>query len=489
MSRRSKENTESGYVVGIPEGIAEAVGRGEPISADHLKQLALEIVAQLKPQAKPARKLASLYREFLPALVRDLATDGDVEIPWRKRLLPHLGHETSETLTRARIEAVLEATCKSPRTWNKTRRAGLVLVEAARDEGEWPKDTKNPFTAVKPKSPRKRKVKLLTSEQLLALFEHARPHRRALFASAFYMGPRKMELGGMKVEDLNLPKRLFSVLRSGTRDVTKNGEQRESLPVNDELVPYLEAHLAGHTSEWLFPASTGKQMHRGVGLEKELRRTLARAGIVSGYMHKCRKCRHAEEHKDPEPRKCPEGCMKLWPSAIPVAMRFHDLRHHAASYLKEAGCDNLVRKILLGHTVGDITDGTYTHLTEGFMRSNINKLRLQPPSPDPKSPAEGRRSDVEGIGVRDEGFEPTAFGSGGPRSASRRPAAVGPSPFPVKGYRTPGEVAQVLGVCRATVYRLIEDGPLVASRVGAQLRIHSDDLEAYLASTRKSATP
>ena len=80
-----------------------------------------------------------------------------------------------------------------------------------------------------------------------------------------------------------------------------------------------------------------------------LRHALARAGIVEGYEHRCRWCAHRERASDAEPRFCPT-CRKvtdgrgrpladprgrrLWPVALHVPIRFHDLRHTFADGLR-----------------------------------------------------------------------------------------------------------------------------------------------------------
>ena len=46
------------------------------------------------------------------------------------------------------------------------------------------------------------------------------------------------------------------------------------------------------------------------------------------------------------------------------------------------------------------------------------------------------------------------------------------------------EAARILSVSEKTVRRKIANGELFASRVGAQWRIRSEDLEAYLARNR-----
>src|SRR5260370_1621894 len=80
--------------------------------------------------------------------------------------------------------------------------------------------------------------------------------------------------------------------------------------------------------------------------QKILCSALSRAGIVEGWEHRCRCCGHSERAADNERRFCP-NCLKrtdgsgkplvrprgraLWPKAIPLRMRFHDLRHGFAT--------------------------------------------------------------------------------------------------------------------------------------------------------------
>jgi excisionase family DNA binding protein len=48
------------------------------------------------------------------------------------------------------------------------------------------------------------------------------------------------------------------------------------------------------------------------------------------------------------------------------------------------------------------------------------------------------------------------------------------------------EVAEQLGVCNATVYRLCESGELAHLRVGNSIRVRPRDLEEYLGGGRRS---
>jgi integrase len=57
-----------------------------------------------------------------------------------------------------------------------------------------------------------------------------------------------------------------------------------------------------------------------------------------------------------------------WRPALKAAgvedLHFHDLRHFAASALRDAGMDNKMRSVVIGHASEKITDGIYTHSSE-----------------------------------------------------------------------------------------------------------------------------
>jgi integrase len=124
-----------------------------------------------------------------------------------------------------------------------------------------------------------------------------------------------------------------------------------SLPVRRTIECQL-AHAPGHL---VFPAPDGFQRTRETDPQKILHHALARAGIVEGYEHRCRWCGHKERASDAEPRFCPtcrkvtDGCgrplaeprgRRLWPVALHIPIRFHDLRHTCATELLRRGLDS-----------------------------------------------------------------------------------------------------------------------------------------------------
>lgn len=59
---------------------------------------------------------------------------------------------------------------------------------------------------------------------------------------------------------------------------------------------------------------------------------------------------------------------RVWRPTLKAAgvedLHFHDLRHFAASALRDAGMDNKMRSVVIGHTDERVTDGVYTHISE-----------------------------------------------------------------------------------------------------------------------------
>jgi integrase len=116
-------------------------------------------------------------------------------------------------------------------------------------------------------------------------------------------GLRKGELRALRKADVDLDARTIRVARSGQRKTTKGGHE-DVIPIASELLPFLKAAIDASPSELVFPGTEGRMMREDVKLQAVLRRAMARAGIVLGYEHRCRKhgCKHREKQADNSPR-------------------------------------------------------------------------------------------------------------------------------------------------------------------------------------------
>src|SRR5262249_37696003 len=86
---------------------------------------------------------------------------------------------------------------------------------------------------------------------------------------------------------------------------------------------------------------------------------------------------HSERAADSGQRRCPRCNMILWPRGIPRRIRFHDLRHCAATLMLRAGVDLHRVQRLLRHSDPRITATIYSHLLAGELRAGGNVIAAQ----------------------------------------------------------------------------------------------------------------
>jgi hypothetical protein len=138
-------------------------------------------------------------------------------------------------------------------------------------------------------------------------------------------------------------------------------------------VPFLEEALLASESELVFPGITPD-----TDLPQVLRRALARAGIVKGFEHRCRRCGcgYRERTKDNTLLFCPKHKYRLWPIALVRQLRFHDLRHTAIHLLFDAGLDVPVVQAFARHRDPKITVQLYGHLRAEWILRKIEGVDL-----------------------------------------------------------------------------------------------------------------
>jgi Phage integrase family len=128
----------------------------------------------------------------------------------------------------------------------------------------------------------------------------------------------------------------------------------------------------------VFPGAEGKMRSEETKLQQVLCRALARAGLVLGYQHVCRRkgCGHKEEVRDRVLRLCPRCRMKLWPKAIPRPMRFHDLRGTTATLLARNGVGLVIAQRILRHSDPRLTANIYSRMDIGDLQAGIDRMGI-----------------------------------------------------------------------------------------------------------------
>jgi integrase len=327
----------------------------------------------------------------------------------------------------------LEATGASGSSVNLLRRNLHAVFAQAVKAGKWLGP--NPVDDTPKRRVTKRMYDTLRAEEVPVLLDACSPEWRGIIGTALYAGLRKGEVFGLRKSDLDFRERTITVARSYDNDTTKGGHV-DVIPMANPLVPILKEAVAASRSDVVFPNEDGEMRSSGSGAEKPLRRMLARAGLVVGYDHTCRRCKkkgtpHVERHDDDALRTCPRCGMKLWPKRIDRRMRFHDLRHTTATLLLRAGVDAHRVQRILRHKDVRTTTGIYGHLIVDDLRDALNALgKACQPEPQPNmapvadtllmTPPVGKEEagpsaekpleDPASMLAGPRGFEPLAFG-------------------------------------------------------------------------------
>ena len=333
--------------------------------------------------------VATLLRWWLDSYSRVRLADHETNESRAKHWFRHsVAHTRLEDVSTALASKVLREIAEplSEQSYNHVRGILSRAYSLAISEGRWL--GANPMAGVRKRKIPKRAYEWLRAHEVVAVLDALDPHYRPLFATAFYTAMRKGELLALLKSDVDFLSRTITVRRNDRRDQTKGGHA-DVIPMHSELEPYLREAVAVSPSRWVFPLPNGS-MRQGKNFRAQdiLRRAMARRGLVEGWEHRCRRkgCGHREPHNDQDLRLCPSCGMKLWPVPLRHKIRFHDLRHTAATLMLQAGVKPEVAQRMLRHRDIRTTLGTYAHLEDRWIREQIEllSLGLQEPRIEPR---------------------------------------------------------------------------------------------------------
>jgi integrase len=320
-----------------------------------------------------------------------------------------------KTLTTGQLNAWLDGLeleeQLAPQTLNHLRMFVHRAWEAAVASDWW--SGLNPAAKAKVRKVPRRLPSFLLPEEAPAFLRATSDQWRPFFATALYTGMRQGELAGLLKREVMIRERLITVGHSYDRDRPKGGDEAP-IPIAAALVPYLEEAMGRSKGQHVFTTAKGKAIGRKAKFDARVQSTLRAAGLVSGWVHKCRRrgCGYRTEVvADDLERRCPKvgaggkACgFKLWPVGVPKRLRFHDLRHTTASLLLMSGVPLVVVSRILRHSDPRITDQTYGHLVPGWLQGEVDKLNLS--GPRLATPA-GPKSGPDGAPVVQKASDPT----------------------------------------------------------------------------------
>jgi integrase len=192
-------------------------------------------------------------------------------------------------------------------------------------------------------------MQTLSEEQVRLFLSEARRDRLyALYVVALTTGLRQGELFALHWADIDLEAGTITVrhtLQEYGSELTlaepKTSRSRRSVPISDRVVAALRAHhkqmmIDGNPGPWVFCDTTGGPLRKSNVTRRSFRPLLKRAGLP--------------------------------------LIRFHDLRHTAATLWLIKGVHPKVVQERLGHSSIAITLDTYSHVLPSMQRDAAERL-------------------------------------------------------------------------------------------------------------------
>lgn len=242
--------------------------------------------------------------------------------------LVNLRPDHLQTLYSAKLRAGL-----SPRT---VQYIHSVIRRSLNQAVKWSLIYRNPTDAVTPPRPKKQAPKTLSAEQAKFFLESIKDHRwYPIYVLAIMTGMRKGEILGLHWEDVdleqgtaNIKTTLVTVQGRSFLSQPKSKNARRTITLPDTVIGVLkEQQLASGNEGLVFTTSTGRPVSQR-NLTRHFHLALERLGL---------------------PR-----------------IRFHDLRHTAATLLLQGNVHPKVVQDMLGHSTVVLTLDTYSHVIPGM---------------------------------------------------------------------------------------------------------------------------
>lgn len=238
----------------------------------------------------------------------------------------------------------------------------------------------NPVKETRPIAEPERAYELLTELEFKRVLQHVPADWRSLFHLAFVTGLRRGELYALKKDRtvVDLERAILTPRASNAREMPK-GRRVKSVPLTATALDIVrEAWDAAEYGAYLFPSQSGGRRSEHLHTTEILRTAMVRAGLVEGWLHRCRskKCRAEglveQRHPDEQQRKCPRCNWIMVVVPVVRQVRFHDIRHSFVDHLLSNDVPLELVSDLARHSGPVITKQTYTHRTVDALRKAMD---------------------------------------------------------------------------------------------------------------------
>lgn len=263
-------------------------------------------------------------------------------------IYPTLGSTALSELRRSDVGDLVTQLYNEGKARNTIRNVLSPLCKGLNDAVDRELLTANPAAGIRmPKKAKVREARVPSPAELKKILakaapddDEASPDALEIITVTASLGLRRGEVFGLKWKDVDFERGLVKIqrqIRAGGEIIeqtkTKAGMRTVPMFASARAVFEARADRRGmprvwlqNAEEWIFPNSIGGPIEPSNWSRREWRPALEAAGVED--------------------------------------LHFHDLRHFAASALRDAGMDNKMRSVVIGHADERVTDGVYTHISE-----------------------------------------------------------------------------------------------------------------------------
>ncbi len=272
-------------------------------------------------------------------------------------IVPVLGSQRLQKLSAQHVQAFYTKKVNDGLSPSTVEVFHCVLHKALDTAVKWGLVPRNVCDLVSPPHRESFEIKPLDAEQAHALLSAARGHRlEALFILAIATGMRRGELLALKWQDINFSTGTLQVRRILTRFPEKGFVEAEPKTQKSRRNVVIAAF-----------ALDALRKHRTRQLETKLK-----AGS-SWQEHDYVFCTSVGTHLNPSKDVLDELKKLLNQAGLPD-IRFHDLRHSAATLLLSEGVHPKVVQEMLGHSTISMTMDVYSHVLPSMQQDAVNRL-------------------------------------------------------------------------------------------------------------------
>lgn len=271
-------------------------------------------------------------------------------------ILPTIGHIQLQKLTAQQVQALYTRKTNEGLSPKTVQNIHGLLHKALDNAVRWGLVARNVCSAVTTPRSRQHEIHPLTTEQAQQLLAKARGHKlETLLTLALVTGMRRGELLALRWQDIHFDVMSLSVGRTVNRitgygyveNDPKTSRSRRVVMLPAFVIKMLKQHRLQQTERRLKADERWKEQD------------LVFPNTYGGYLH---------------PEYLLVRFHRLLEDAGLPDMRFHDLRHSAATILLGMGIHPKVVQELLGHSQISMTMDIYSHVLPSMQKEAMGKL-------------------------------------------------------------------------------------------------------------------